>query len=99
MEKQFYFHTSPTSKKKNKRVTVAGVLVDNQMRFGVSICSNKDIFVKEYGRAKAHGRALSKEEVAKISDIPTDGNLGEWFVENAIDILKTNNIKCEIKLK
>lgn len=99
MKDTFYFHTAPTNDKKYQRATIAGILVGNQIKFGLSKCSSKDQFVKKHGRNVAKGRALSSTGCLKTVEIPKEGNLGEWFVNQAIDILIENKVKCFIPQK
>lgn len=54
--------------KKLPRVTVASVYdpIANTMRFGVSVCSPEDTFVKKVGRDLAVSRALQSPKVTVI---------------------------------
>ena len=53
------------------RFTIAGTYVPNPQLFdlGISLCSNRDPFVKKYGRDKAEGRlkkSIQKNERGKF---------------------------------
>lgn len=96
--KTFFLHTKTiTDPKTQARYTVAGVVYDGHMLFGVARCSNKDLFTKERGRKVAEGRALRKPCFHKV--LPADGNLGTFFVENALEHLSKENFKCVVKTK
>jgi len=86
--KPYYLYGSKKAGKKNKeerRVTIAGVVVDNVLFFGKSECSPKDQFTKKKGRAIASGRAL-KHPMNKV-EINDSHVIGKIFVEVAKELI------------
>jgi len=59
--KPYYYYPAPTEK--GERIVLAGMVSENKLYIGMSICSLKDIFDKKKGRAIALGRA---EKTANI---------------------------------
>lgn len=57
ISKKFALHSQQNPKNK-KRATVGAVLEGDTMKFGVSVCSGTDQFVKKVGYLKSTGRAL-----------------------------------------
>jgi hypothetical protein len=62
-----------------KRVTIAGIINNNEIRIGTSVCSPKDQFVKHKGRIIAEGRALKHPE--DIIAVKTDLTPVKTFIE------------------
>lgn len=97
--KTFYFHPVVVKKrKKNKqrRATVAAIFDEDsqQFKFGVAICSEKDQFLKKYGRDAALGQAWSKNPAwlrsipeGSLVDTTEQQALTKFFVKAAIDLL------------
>ena len=71
--------------KEQRRVTIAGVIVDNILFFGKSECSPKDNFTKKKGRAIASGRAL-KHPMNRV-EINDSHVIGKIFVEVAKELI------------
>jgi hypothetical protein len=90
--KTLYFHSD---NKSQKRVTVAGVVVDNTLRIGVSICAPKDMFTKKKGRLISEGRASKRGSETKIIPLNADSNPGKLFVEEAKTIC--SNLTSKVK--
>lgn len=78
---KLFFHTKPA--KNTSRITVAAIIENGTVKFGVSRCSAKDSFVKKQGRMIASGRALKKPFT--ITPSP-EANLIPWFVGKAKEI-------------
>lgn len=76
--KQLFFHTKHNPKQ--SRVTVAGVIENGNIKFGVSRCSANDAFVKKTGRSLAITRA--ETQPFTIIEAPQD-KLISWFVYKA----------------
>ena len=63
--------------------------------FGVSICSDKDQFVKKYGRSSALGKAQSKHPAFQLkveysdTDLSVAKNANKFFLDHAIGLLAT----------
>lgn len=78
--KKLFFHSKTTP-----RVTVAGIIKDDQISFGVSRCSTKDQFFKKKGRHIAEGRATK----TPFATFPApEKELCQWFVNAATSIVK-----------
>ena len=78
----FYLHSAPS---KDGRVTVAAVINNGMMQFGVAKCSPRDAFNKPKGRLIAEGRAHKNPNmVVEIPESVTKSKkFGEFFVGNA----------------
>lgn len=87
--KTYYLYGSKTVQWKNqpeeRRVTIAGVLVDKVLFFGKSECSPKDNFTKKKGRAIASGRAV-KHPLNRV-EINDSHIVGKIFVEVAKELI------------
>lgn len=89
----FYFHTSPVAGRRNVskrkvRATIAGVLNNGIMYFGIAKCDHEDKnkFDKKLGRELALKRATMKDAELKLP-VPADMDekyIANWFVKNAI---------------
>jgi len=99
----FYFHPTVLSKRKRnktvaRRATVAAVQDTNEdgktiLRYGLSVCSHKDRFVKQYGRATASGRALNPPSnadfvVQVLEEGEENKHLTKLFLDGAHQLLK-----------
>jgi hypothetical protein len=103
MKDTFYFHTAPVPTSRNrkyKRCTIAGLIDDSdgipKIKFGISQCSPEDRFVKKTGRDLA--RIKANENPILVTHIPKDENIGKWFINESLNILKTQRIKCFITI-
>lgn len=98
--RSFFFHPIVSSNRKKKtvaqRATVAAIQdVDpvtghTRFRFGMSICSPRDQFVKKYGRAASEGKAVSNNpQLTVLTTSKFEGEKGytSFFLENAINLL------------
>ena len=56
MKDIMFFHGKTTD---NRRFTTAGTIIKDELHLGLSLCSERDIFIKAKGRAKAEGRMKS----------------------------------------
>jgi len=87
---EFYFYTvNPNT---NRRITVAGFIINNQLHIGSAECSLKDQFVKRKGRDIAMGRAKSKK--ALIFDLSPELTPIKQFIgiiETITDSLVVNH--------
>lgn len=87
MNQPFYLHSQPS---KDGRVTVAAVINEGKMQFGVSKCSPRDSFNKPKGRLIATGRANKNPNM--VVEIPqsvvNSKKYGEFFVANARVLVK-----------
>lgn len=81
--KTLYFHSDSTSL---RRVTVAGVVRDNTLRIGVSICDPMDMFTRKKGRMISEGRATKEGSEDKIIPLLESSNPGKIFVDEAKNI-------------
>lgn len=79
---------TPIHKQPVPRVTVAGVVVGDTLRLGISRCSVKDNFSKAKGRYVSEQRA--RERPSKIVQIPEKetNTLGRFFFEQAQELIK-----------
>lgn len=75
---KLFFHTKHNPKQ--PRVTVAGVIENGNIKFGVSRCSANDSFVKKVGRSLATERA--EKQPFTIIEAPKD-HMISWFVYKA----------------
>lgn len=89
MEIVKYFYSRPEESK--NRVTICGVFdtETNKMMYGVTRCSNRDTFKKEFGRKIAYGRA-HRNPYLEV-DINTSDKISEVFRNDCIEI--TDEIK------
>lgn len=83
--KNFYFYSEVEAKWKGKSITrkasFAGVVKDNSLHIGQSVCSESDIYDKKKGRKIAEGRALKKPIVSiDLTKFPED-KISNIFVE------------------
>jgi hypothetical protein len=83
--KTLYFHSASTGNK-TKRVTVAGVIVDNTLRIGKAVCNPNDMFTKKKGRLISEGRA-NKNPLMELP-FTEEENPGKIFVEQATKIVE-----------
>ena len=93
MEKEsrhLFHYNSPESK---RRLTVCGVVKNNQIHFGYTICSPKDAFTRKRGREIAVGRAIKRP----IVTVPIIENqpLGKSFYRVATAIAEIVEAKTE----
>ena len=73
-----------TSNAKNQRRTFKGIVKDNTLSIGVSVCGPKDQFVKALGRAISFGRAIKKPSLTLT--LSADDDTRETFF-NALKTL------------
>lgn len=102
-ERTFFFHPTVTTQYRGKpvtrRATVAAIQFNQTGKpnpyfvFGVSVCSEKDQFVKKYGRSAALGKAISNKpslhlevEVSE-TDLSVAKNANKFFLDTAIILL------------
>lgn len=82
--KIYYFY--PNKNAVGRRITVAGVVIDNNLHISHSIQNPKDIYNKELGRKIARERAIVKPRM--VVELPTnkDNNtpVGRHFFDNAV---------------
>ncbi len=101
MSKHFFMHVNNhanrqsvkgLSSNKKKKIepsyTVAGILVDNTIKFGISKCSKEDSFSKEVGRNRAIAHAMSQEPIEVPAYILEKGSVGNFFVTRAKRMIK-----------
>lgn len=79
--------TSKERKKALPSYTVVGILEDNTFRFGVSKCSNEDIFSKETGR-KIALKNLQDTPIPIPQYILDNKAVGKYFVARAKRLIK-----------
>lgn len=94
-----YFHGVTTN---GTRFTIAGIVDNDKLRMGVSVCCGCDIFRKATGRSIATTRLLSKKNPLNYGrgwvrkDVPGDGNLFQFFTKEASNF---NGVKRVCLLK
>ncbi len=82
----FHYYTKGTQ----GRISFAGIVHDNQMSIGISVCGKKEHFVRAKGRTIAEGRAKSKTPFKVINDVPKDfKSLTKLFVSTVTAIEET----------
>lgn len=86
--KSFRKMTSKEKKKAQPSYTVAGIIVDNTIKLGVSQCSKEDSFCKETGRARALKNAQSNETFIIPEHILKNNALGAYFTTKARRLIK-----------
>jgi hypothetical protein len=64
-----YFHGKTTD---GYRFTIAGAINENKLHFGVSVCSDRDNFIKTRGRSIARTRLLSKRNYQNVGKYSMD---------------------------
>lgn len=89
-----------TTEKFHPRVTICGIIKDEKMSVGVSVCSAEDTFVKKIGRNNAYERAFNKpiatldlKNKELIGDIgfPTKDLIYFYFRDIAENAIKHNS--------
>lgn len=81
-------------KRLKKSYTIAGLVVGNELRIGISPCSVKDQFVKKIGRARAEGRARSNHQHMNYTipeEIITTGKIAHYFLGICSKLKETLN--------
>jgi len=86
--KSFRKMTSKEKKKAQPSYTVAGIIVDNTIKLGVSQCSKEDSFCKETGRTRALQDAQSSEPIVIPGYILDNNALGVYFTTKAKRLIK-----------
>jgi len=82
----FYYHTKENEN--GRRGTFAGVVEDNVIKIGLSVCSAKDQFQKRIGRSISENRASQKP----VTLIPLAGELPNGLIfRRAVTILSKQN--------
>jgi hypothetical protein len=78
---------SKDAKKTNRDVCVAGVIVDNKLQLGVSICGKKEQFQKQLARKISEGRAMKKPAlIVSVAEV-SPKEIGTAFVIAAKDLV------------
>jgi hypothetical protein len=80
--KTYFFHSSPS---KNGRATIAAVLIDEQLHYGISRCRKNDTFRKKFGNDIALGRAIKNPFVTV--NVEPEKSISKQFIEECLDIL------------
>lgn len=101
MSKQFFMHvnnhanrksfwkmTSKEKKKAQPSYTVAAIIVDNTIKFGVSKCSREDSFCKKTGRIRALNDAQSSATFVIPDHILNNKLIGAYFTTKAKRLIK-----------
>ena len=86
MDKHTYFYHSPRVEGE-KRHTVAGVLKNGVLNFGVASCSKGDNFVKSFGRGLSLERANTKP--SNHLNVGKNHNVGKCFTLVARGIIQS----------
>ena len=72
MSKTLFFHGTTVD---GSKFTTAGIVKDETLSVGVSVCGNRDHFSKKIGRIRAEGRAKQH-----------DGGRGKYIFPKAVDV-------------
>lgn len=86
--KSFDRLTPKERKKLDHSYTVAGILDGDTMKFGVSICSREDVFLKETGRNRALINAERGIEYKLPAYVVEKSTIGNYFVNKAHKLIK-----------
>ncbi len=90
IEGRTFFHYNTVQREWNgkietRRVTIAGVLNDGEIKFGRTECSPRDTFTKKLARMIATGRAIKKPiNKAEINESQIPGKV---FAEVAVQLV------------
>jgi len=85
---------------KHRRMTVCGVVIDNRLHIGVSVCSEHDNFSKEIGRAGAYKQATIDPidilmDWEKRCNAATDKEGNKAFINYCIEIAVPSYLNAE----